>query len=36
MKAVLLVKDYDKATKTLGEIGCREIAKPQIVMLMTS
>jgi 2-desacetyl-2-hydroxyethyl bacteriochlorophyllide A dehydrogenase len=31
MKAVLLVKDYDKETNTLGEIGCREVAKPQII-----
>ncbi len=31
MKAVLLVKDYDKDTNTLGEIGCREVDKPQIV-----
>ena len=31
MKAVLLVKDYDKKTNTLGEIGCREVEKPKIV-----
>ena len=31
MKAVLLVKDYDKETNTLGEIGCREVNKPKIV-----
>lgn len=31
MKAVLLVKDYDKATNTMGEIDCREIEKPKIV-----